>query len=453
MNGPTSPSVVVLGGGLAGLTAAYRLACHGIRVTLLDRRSILGGNAIPSSQGWEASPLTISKSHHDTWDLLHALGGYISSARPSHVPLEFLLPDGRSVAYPFTPLPRPIHVAASLLRFTALTWRERWRLLSWLEQIWEEAFQMPSDLTRLTADEWLAALGQGDQARLTVWDPLAQWLTGNQLRNLSADALCGAIMQTFLGSARHSRWAIVPSLQASLVHRMGEQVRTRGATILLNTEATQLLSDGDRVIGVLLRNGSILQGDWYLSALPPRCLAMLLPERWLSRYAYFQQLAELTDLPTITVQITIERSRTKPRILLLSRGFFHSIVALPIGSRRVVCQFLGGGERVLATMPSETLQADAEEVLRSVHLLSLEQTVVSFDYQRNEAGRMSLEPGAQTRRPLQQGPIANLLVAGAWTDTGWPPNMESAIVSANRCVEIIDVRGFDRNSIVHGLRG
>jgi uncharacterized protein with NAD-binding domain and iron-sulfur cluster len=32
-------------------------------------------------------------------------------------------------------------------------------------------------------------------------------------------------------------------------------------------------------------------------------------------------------------------------------------------------------------------------------------------------------------RPSQSSPIANLLIAGDWTDTGWPATMESAIRS------------------------
>jgi glycine/D-amino acid oxidase-like deaminating enzyme len=437
VSGLTPASVIVLGGGLAGLTAAHRLVSHGTRVTLLDQRSTLGGSAISSGQGQESSPLTISNSHQATWALWRSLPSQVSSPPLVHVPLEFLLPNGRTIAYPFTPLPRPMHIGASLLRFHALTWRERWRLVSWLEQIWEEALQLPSDFTRLTADEWLAALGQGDQARRIVWNPLAQWLTGNELRELSADVFRRAIEPIFLRSARETRWAIIPSLRASLVQPMIDKLRTRDATVLLDTEATQVLSEGDRVIGVLLRNGSILRGDWYLAALPPRRLAMLLPERWLSRYAYFQQLAELVDLPTISAQIIIVRSLAKPRILLLSRGCFHSMVALPIGSGRTVCRFSGGDETAVPPMTSERSQAAAEEVLRSVHLLSPGHTLVSCDYQRNEEGRLSLAPEVQPRRPLQRSPIANLLVAGAWTDTGWPPSVESAIVSADRCVEKI----------------
>lgn len=437
MSPPTSQSIIVLGGGVAGLTAAYRLASGGTRVTLLERRSTLGGNVIESGAGSESLPLAVSHTHHATWALWRSLPSRASSAPLTHIPLEFLLPGGRTVAYPFTPLPRHLHVALSLLRFNGLTWRERWRLVSWLEQIWEGALQLPSDLTHRTADEWLAWLGQGDQARRTVWDPVAQWLTGNHLRSLSADAFRGAVERTFLRSGRESRWAIISPLQTSLFQPMMEKLRTGGATVLLETEATSLLSEGDRVTGVLLRNGSTLQGDWYLAALPPRSLASLLPERWLSRYAYFQHLAELGGLPTTSAQVILGRGLTKARILLLSGGPFYAMVAQPSGSDLTVCRFFGGQEEASTPTTSETLQTAAEAVLRSSDLLSPGQTVVSFDFQKTTDGCLSLQPGMQLRRPLQQSPIGNLLIAGAWTDTGWPPNAESAIVSANRCAEIV----------------
>jgi hypothetical protein len=306
-----------------------------------------------------------------------------------------------------------------------------------LEQIWEGALQLPSNLAHRTADEWLTWLGQGIQARRTVWDPLAQWLTGNQLKSLSADAFCGAIEPTFLRSSSESRWAIISSPHTMLFQPMFEKLRTGGATVLLETEATSMLSEGDRVTGVLLRNGSTLRGDWYLAALSPRNFASLLPERWLSRFAYFQQLAELTSLPTTSAQVILGRALAKSRILLLSGGPFYAMVAHPTGSGLTACRFSGGEAELSTSMTLEMLQTAAEAVLRSSNLLSPSQTVVSFDYRKTAEGCLSLRPGMQLRRPLQQSPIGNLLIAGAWTDTGWPPNAESSIVSANRCAEIV----------------
>lgn len=434
---PTSPAIIILGGGLAGLTVAYRLASQGARVTLLDQHSRVGGRAIQSGQGRDSAPLTASNSHQATWVLWRSLQSHTNPVPFTNVPLEFLLPDGRTAAYPYTPLPMPVHPAMSLLRFNGLTWPERWRLVSWLEQVWEGAAQLPSDLTHRSADEWLASLEQGDRARRITWNPLAQWLTGNQLMRLSVDAFCAAIEPIFLRSASESRWAVAPSLHGSLVQPMLAKLQTTGATILLDTEATQLLNEGDRVTGVLLRNGSTLQGRRYVASLPPHQLAALLPERWLSRYAYFQQLAELTFLPRATMQVIIPRPLTKPRIVLLSHGPFHSVMAHPSGSDYTICRFVCTDGRADSPSTPEALHMHAENILRSLQLLSNGETALSFRYQREEDGILSLEPGMQLRRPLQQSPIANLLLAGAWTDTGWPPNLESAIVSGERCADVI----------------
>ena len=47
---------------------------------------------------------------------------------------------------------------------------------------------------------------------------------------------------------------------------------------------------------------------------------------------------------------------------------------------------------------------------------------------------LAARPGAQHFQPLSTSPFTNLFVAGAWTDTGWPANLESAILSGRRCV-------------------
>jgi len=42
------------------------------------------------------------------------------------------------------------------------------------------------------------------------------------------------------------------------------------------------------------------------------------------------------------------------------------------------------------------------------------------------------------RRPPNQTPISNLVVAGAYTATGWPATMESAVRSGNAAARAID---------------
>jgi 15-cis-phytoene desaturase len=46
-------------------------------------------------------------------------------------------------------------------------------------------------------------------------------------------------------------------------------------------------------------------------------------------------------------------------------------------------------------------------------------------------------PGIERKRPPATTPIAGLLLAGDWTDTGLPSCMESAVYSARRAAEVI----------------
>src|SRR5262249_8193941 len=53
------------------------------------------------------------------------------------------------------------------------------------------------------------------------------------------------------------------------------------------------------------------------------------------------------------------------------------------------------------------------------------------------AATFSAVPGVDQFRPTQESPIANLLLAGDWTATGWPATMGGAVRSGYRAAEAI----------------
>ncbi|MCX5728347.1 MAG: FAD-dependent oxidoreductase, partial [Nitrospirae bacterium] len=73
MTSTTTQSVVILGGGPAGLTAAYRLTRHGYRITIVDRHPLLGGARTSEDLCDDPEPFTILGCHHATQALLHSL--------------------------------------------------------------------------------------------------------------------------------------------------------------------------------------------------------------------------------------------------------------------------------------------------------------------------------------------------------------------------------------------
>jgi uncharacterized protein with NAD-binding domain and iron-sulfur cluster len=418
---------VILGGGLAGLTSAYRLALLGYRVTIVDREA----HNYPE-------PFTLLGCHHATQELLHSLHSHSRQPEEIATPLEFRLPDGSLVHYPRSSFPAPLHSWVNLLRFAGIPWKERWQLASWVEQLWEGDTKLPTDLEHRTADDWLTSIGQSSQTRDLVWNPLARWLTGNDLGTMSADAFVRSMKPLFLSTRPDSRVSIVQdSLQACFIQPITKSLTRAGATIVCNTEATQLRYERDRISGVLLQDGPLLQADWYVAALPPQQLTTLLPERWLTRYAYFQQLTELRSVESTNLHVQAEQPCTTPRLVLLSDPSFHWVLTTATSPDRTSFMLVTTDNQIAQTRPDSHLDILIHDLLRSLGLLMPKSRIVSTDRRTIPDSILSLKPGTKLHRPIQRSPIANLLLAGAWTDTGWPPNLESAVVSGNRCADAI----------------
>jgi hypothetical protein len=187
----------------------------------------------------------------------------------------------------------------------------------------------------------------------------------------------------------------------------------------------------------LLRNGSLLQADWYVAALSPQHLTPLLPERWMTRYAYFQHLVALRSIDSTTVHVHAEQPCVTPRLIMLSDTYFHSVTATATMPDRTDFSLVTTDTQLARIRSDRNLDVVIPDLLRSWGLLSPERRILATSHQTISNAILSLKPGAKLHRPIQRSPIENLLLAGAWTDTGWPPNLESAIVSGNRCAEAI----------------
>jgi uncharacterized protein with NAD-binding domain and iron-sulfur cluster len=423
-------SVMVLGAGPAGLTAAYRLARGGLRVTVLTPSARIGEHVRRESD----PPASILGCHGATWALLHALGLRPDQPAFAETQLEFLLPSGRVVRYPRTRFPTPIQQLLTIGRFSGLRAAERWKLLSWLEQLWEGSVELPADLEQRTAEGWLDSLSHGPSSRQSVWAPLARWLTGNDLQHLSADAFVTALKPVFLSHAADSRiWVPKQVWDRAFVQPVTDALTQAQATVCAGTRAVRFEYHDDRIIGLRVKDGTSLQADWYVAALPPRGLTGLLPERWLSRYAYFQQIVDLETLSSTVLQVRTEEPMTSPRHILMGAGPFHWMACKPSQFDRGLVATVTMPQDAAVTEPIQRVSA----LLRSLNLLQPDRHITGFRQEDGAHAWLALPPGTKVRRPLQRSPIRNLLLAGAWTDTGWPANLESAIVSGERCAEII----------------
>ncbi|MCC6141497.1 MAG: FAD-dependent oxidoreductase [Nitrospira sp.] len=427
MTASSAESVVVFGTSLASLAAASELARQGYRLTLLEH---------PSWTDDLSTAEPILGCHRELLALLETFPGLKPSTPSPAAPLEFSLPDGRIVSYRPTTLPGSLHWIAGLVRFRGLSWNDRWQLLSYLERIWEQELSVPTALDQRTADAWLASIGQSQSARDNIWAPLIRFLTGNALTTLSAATCARVLAPPFLTDARASSCTRLSSAQRQQLHdRLKTALSALGAQVLTQADLPHLQFGQHRIDHVRLCDGSTIHATWYLSGIPHHALLKLLPDRLLTRYGYFSQLSDMADLSGLSVQLTGPAPAAMPRLVLLPGQGFQSVSVLPAAdSSSALYELSAVGDLPFLERTETDLLTLAQQELHRLFPILRTIPLHPTAFHRQPRATLSLASGSTILRPIQQSPVQNLLIAGSWTDTGWPANSESAVVSARRCV-------------------
>jgi uncharacterized protein with NAD-binding domain and iron-sulfur cluster len=86
--------------------------------------------------------------------------------------------------------------------------------------------------------------------------------------------------------------------------------------------------------------------------------------------------------------------------------------------------------------PSELI-AEVTATLAHRFPVAASATVVDAVVSREHAATFRAGPGSARRRPSAETAWPRLVLAGAWTDTGWPATMEGAVRSGHRAAVVL----------------
>lgn len=250
---PRSSRAVVVGGGLAGVTSALRLADAGLDVTLLEGRPRLGGLAFSFRRG----DLSVDNGQHVylrcctgyRWFLDRIEGAHLAPLQDRlDVPvLDVGRPAGpRLGRLRRTGLPVPLHLAGGLAAYPHLSLTEK-------AQVARAALALgrldPADpaLDGIDFATWLRRQGQSDRAIEALWD-LVGVATLNATAPNASMALAAMVFRTGLLSepgAADIGWAAVPlgDLHDTLARKALESA---GVKIHVRTRAGSLTRAGGR---------------------------------------------------------------------------------------------------------------------------------------------------------------------------------------------------------------
>ena len=425
--------VLVVGGGLAGITAALDCAAAGARVTLVEVRRRLGGAAY----SFERDGMQLDNGQHVFLRccsayraLLARLGSERLTTVQPRLEIPVLKPGHAPVLLRRGLLPAPAQLAGALARYPHLTPLERLGAARAALALMRIDPDDPA-LDAQTFGAWLARRGQGPGALAALWDLIAL-PTLNLPAAEASLALAAFVFRTGLLSSADA--GDIGFHDATLAQTIGEPaaraLRDAGVEVRLGWRAERLErgAHGVEVHG----RGEALSAQASVIAVPHARAAALL-EPLLGEPA--RALRGLGSSPIVNLHVVYDRRVCEQQFAAgigtpVQYVFDRTRAARAPAGCQYLAVSLSGAECEMG-MSAEALRERYLPALGELFPRAREAKVERFLATREHAATFRAAPGAARLRLAAATAVPGLVLAGAWTSTGWPATLEGAVLSGH----------------------
>ncbi|MEE9126211.1 MAG: FAD-dependent oxidoreductase [Planctomycetota bacterium] len=429
---------VVLGGGVAGITAAFRLLDRDYEVELIDQRRWLGGRAF-SMEDERMGGLRDNGPHvmlgcYDAmrW-MLRRIGSEDDFLQCRTLQLAYVERGGRRYQLRLSRLPTPLAMPLALVGLRGMGVGGKLRTLRGFLSALRRAPRGWS------LEEWLVDRMQQGAPRQLLWDPMCRAIMNAEAHQVSAEQFLGCLREAFTGwASRAAFWFPKRPWLQVIGEPAVRQLAAEGAQVTLGTKVAGLARDANsgKVTAVQLGDDSgreLGAEDIVVSAMPWHALAGLLPDD------LQQPGMQLEGSPNLAVYFDAGEQNPlpdqEPLTYMVDGHPFHYVYRTP-GDRPGRFALIADGCVTLKDRTADEIERLGREQLNAYYgQISLpEETLVRVS--KEPQATFVATPQVETAR-LCPGPLPgapNLLICGEWTDSGLPSTMEGAARSARLAV-------------------
>ena len=338
--------ILILGDNLTGLITAYRLIHYGYSVSIVDtqcplQRSIHLGAQSESTEPMSLSPtpvlaerqpipLILHGFYHSTWALLQELSFEWPSQISQPVCLEFATEGRKPIALPKPSRLKWFHPLTRFTFFKGLSWSDRWHVINFIEKQWEDNLLPNPNPDIENVESWLISAKQSEYSRSKFWNPLCRLFLSCDLSQASLSSFIETLSQYWFGQPTDAATFLAPpETLGKLEAELRQRLINKGVRFHTSKNTRIHVHTGTEGIQAIELDEKPFNAQAYISALPPRNLLPLLPERALARYASFTSLAQVPEVWGLAVRFTLNNMIIPPR-LILNLDPFDWITSHPI---------------------------------------------------------------------------------------------------------------------------
>jgi hypothetical protein len=413
----------------------------------------------------------------------------------AHAPLQprfdvTVLAPGKQAELKRRRLPAPLHLLPALLSYPFLNFSERMRL-ALAALAFRRLDEQNPKTDELSLGDWLAAHGQDERTRRVLWD-----LFSVSSLNVPGDdaslALAAVVVKTGLLGDADAADIGVPALSLGELHGAAAQrlLGRLGATVRLQAKVASIEPKGDQFLirlageegtdaasrapdtmagsaiggaagasggsggdvppgeqsgGSSPREATDLLCDAVVLAVPHEQAAKLVPPGALPAETV-DGWAGLGAAPIVNVHVIYDRKVMEvpfaagvdsPVQWVFDRTRISGLHERATAGQHSAGQYLAISLSAADEYANRTVAELREQFVPALAELlpaAREATVTEFFVTREKRATFRQVPGTAKLRPRAATDLPGLVLAGAWTDTGWPDTMEGAVRSGLNAV-------------------
>jgi squalene-associated FAD-dependent desaturase len=438
------PPVIVVGGGVAGLSAATALAEAGVRTALFEARPSLGGRCSTFTD--RATGERVDNGQHvligcydETFRFLRRIGAMERVRVQADLSLRIVDIRGESSVLRCPSWPAPAHLLGGLLRWRALSWSDRLaslRMLPALRAASPAGWVPNREAEPQTVRAWLRAHGQTERLIELLWEPLAVAALNQSIDTAAAGPFREVVRRMFTRDRRDSTLVLptVP-LQELFVYPSLVFLEKAGSDVSAGSPARIDVCEGGNLV-VHVRD-STLPAPAVVCAVPWHALSDVLPDRPDLR-ATRDDADATASSPIVTVNLWLDRDIISDEFVGLPGRQMQWIFDKRrlFGEAAAHLSLVSSGAEAIALRTNQELidlaWGEVQQALPAAAQARVTRAVVV----REKRATFSLAPG-QPRRPSTATAIPGLFLAGDWIDTGLPATIESAVMSGHHAAAAV----------------
>ena len=472
--GSKSARCAVIGGGLSGLACAKYLTDAGHTPTVYEGRKVLGGkvSAWQDDDGdWIETGLHIFFGAYPNMMRLFSELDIHERLQWKQHRMAFAMREqpGEFTTFDFTPgMPAPFGMALAILRNTQmLTWAEKVQMVPALLPMLIEGQSFIDRQDELSVSEFMDKYGMPPRVKDEIFIAMGKALDFIDPDKLSMSVVLTA-MNRFINEADGSQTAFIDGNQPErLCAPMVSHVEARGGAVLTGAPVREIVvGDDGEVEHLLLADGSTVEADYYISAVPCDVFQRLLPEAWRQK-PFFAATRALKGIAVINVQLWFDR---KLGSSLDGLAFSRSPLLSVYADMSRSCAEYADDERSMlelvfapctpqAGADRDWLKQSDEEIIDATlgELARLFPNEVAADARtaatsspgaraaalrkysvvRVPRSVYAAVPGAGKFRPSQETPVPNFILAGDWSTQRYLGSMEGAVLAGKLASEVV----------------